>query len=276
MTTKELLIAANTTWVVIAAVLVMFMQAGFAFLEAGLTRMKNAAHIAGKNVLIFGLCSLVYWAVGFGIAFGDGNAIVGTHGFFPSTDELLAIGQAPYSFFTGIPGASAYLFEVVFAGVSLAIVWGAMSERATLWVYFAFGVAFTLIYSVTSHWIWHASGWLFARGMQDFAGSTVVHYQGALAALAGAILLGPRIGKFDGTTRRGNAIPGHNIPYAVLGTLILWFGWFGFNPGSTLSVVTGHRIGFFGYVALTTNLAAAAGACSGALTSRIVLGKPDI
>src|SRR6266498_1481244 len=255
MTTKELLIAANTTWVVIAAVLVMFMQAGFAFLEAGLTRMKNAAHIAGKNVLIFGLCSLVYWAVGFGIAFGDGNAIVGTHGFFPSTDELLAIGQAPYSFFTGIPGASAYLFGVVFAGVSLAIVWGAMAERAKLWVYFAFGVAFTLIYSITSHWIWSPHGWLFGLGMQDFAGSTVVHYQGALAALAGALILGPRIGKF-GTDGRANPIPGHNMPFAVLGTIILWFGWFGFNPGSTLSVDFGG-FGFFAYVATTTNIAAA-------------------
>src|SRR5437762_12678444 len=111
MKTSDLLIAANTVWVVVAAVLVIFMQAGFAFLEAGLTRMKNAAHIACKNVLIFGSCSLVYWAVGFGIAFGDGNAIIGTHGLFPSTDELLSIGKSPYSFFTGIPGATGYLFE---------------------------------------------------------------------------------------------------------------------------------------------------------------------
>src|SRR6266513_1755884 len=255
MSNANLLIAANTLWVVIAAILVMFMQAGFAFLEAGLTRMKNAAHIAGKNVLIFGICSLVYWLVGFGLAFGDGNGIVGTHGFAPSVDSLLAVGQAPYSFFTTIPGASAYLFEVVFAGVSLAIVWGAMAERAKLWVYFVFGVAFTLIYSVVSHWIWHSGGWLFGLGMQDFAGSTVVHYQGALAALAGAILLGPRIGKF-GHDGRANPIPGHNMPYAVLGTLILWFGWFGFNPGSTLAVVTGHHIGYFGYVALVAITAA--------------------
>ena len=155
MGNKDLLIAANTIWVVLAAILVMFMQAGFAFLEAGLTRMKNAAHIAGKNVLIFAVCSLVYYAVGFGIAFGDGNSFIGTSGFFPSSNELLAIGQAPYSFFTGIPAASGYLFEVVFAGVSLAIVWGAMAERAKLWVYPAFGVVFTLIYSVTSHWVWH-------------------------------------------------------------------------------------------------------------------------
>ncbi len=273
MKTTDLLIAVNTVWVVVAAVLVMFMQAGFAFLEAGLTRMKNAAHIAGKNVLIFGVCSLVYWAVGFGIAFGNGNDLIGTHGFVPSVDSLLAIGKAPFAFFSSIPGAAAYLFEVVFAGVSLAIVWGAMAERAKLWVYFAFGVVFTLIYSVTSHWVW-GGGWLFGLGMQDFAGSTVVHYQGALAALAGAILLGPRIGKFAGG--KGNPIPGHNIPYAVLGTIILWFGWFGFNPGSTLGVVTGDRLGFFGYVALTTNLAAAAGACSGALTAWIVLRKPDI
>src|SRR5437762_1329255 len=275
MGNKDLLIAANTIWVVIAAILVMFMQAGFAFLEAGLTRMKNAAHIAGKNVLIFAVCSIVYWAVGFGIAFGDGNAIVGTSGFFPSSNELLAIGKAPYSFFAGIPTASGYLFEVVFAGVSLAIVWGAMAERAKLWVYPTFGVVFTLIYSVTSHWIWHAGGWLFGKGMQDFAGSTVVHYQGALAALAGALLLGPRIGKF-GHDGRANPIPGHNIPYAVLGTLILWFGWFGFNPGSTLSVHSGDRVGYFAYVAVTTNIAAAAGALGGIVTAWVVLKKPDL
>jgi Amt family ammonium transporter len=251
------------------------MQAGFAFLEAGLTRMKNAGHIAGKNVLIFGVCSLVYWAVGFGLAFGGGNGFVGTEGFVPSVDAMVAVGQAPFDWFSQLPGAGAYLFEVVFAGVSLAIVWGSMAERAKLWVYFAFGVVFTLIYSVTSHWIWSPNGWLFKRGMQDFAGSTVVHYQGALAALAGALLLGPRIGKF-GHDGRANPIPGHNIPYAVLGTIILWFGWFGFNPGSTLSVVTGDKVGYFAYVALTTNLAAAAGALGGILTAWIVLRKPDL
>src|SRR4051812_26806751 len=252
----------------------MFMQAGFAFLEAGLTRMKNAGHIAGKNVLIFALCSLVYWAVGFGIAFGGGNGLVGTAGFMPSVDALTAVGKAPFDWFSELPGAAGYLFEVVFAGVSLAIVWGAMAERAKLWVYFVFGVWFTITYSVVSHWIWSPHGWLFHHGMQDFAGSTVVHYQGALAALAGALLLGPRIGKF-GTDGRANPIPGHNIPYAVLGTLILWFGWFGFNPGSTLSVDFGG-FGFFAYVALTTNIAAASGALGGVLTAWIVLKKPDI
>jgi ammonium transporter, Amt family len=271
----DLVVAANTVWVVVAAVLVMFMQAGFALLEAGLARMKNAAHIAGKNVLVFGVCSLVYWAIGFGLAFGDGNRLVGTHGFLPSSGALLAIGRAPFSFFTGVPGAAGYLFEVVFAGVSLAIVWGAMAERAKLWVYFAFGAVFTILYSITSHWVWHPDGWLFSLGMQDFAGSTVVHYQGALAALAGAILLGPRIGRF-GRDGRANPIPGHNMPYAVLGTIILWFGWFGFNPGSTLGVVTGDRVGYFGYVALTTNLAAAAGAVGGVATAWVVLRRPDV
>jgi Amt family ammonium transporter len=273
--TADLVIAANTIWVVLAAVLVMFMQAGFAFLEAGLTRMKNAAHIAGKNVLIFALSSLVYWAVGFGLAFGDGNGFLGLGGFFPSVDELLAVGQAPFAFFTSIPGASAYLFEVVFAGVSLAIVWGAMAERAKLSVYFLFGAAFTVVYSIVSHWIWHSGGWLYGLGMQDFAGSTVVHLQGALAALAGALLLGPRIGRF-GQDGRAHPIPGHNMPYAVLGTLILWFGWFGFNAGSTLGVASGDRVGYFAYVALTTNLAAAAGGLGGIGTAWLVLKKPDI
>src|SRR6266536_3435466 len=184
MTTKELAFAASTIWVVIAAVLVMFMQAGFAFLEAGLTRMKNVGHVAAKNVLIFALASIVYYLVGFGIAFGDGgNGLFGGSGFVPSVDSLLTVGQAPFSWFSEIPGAAGYLFEVVFCAVSLAIVWGAMAERTRLWVYFAFGIVFTVMYSFVSHWIWSPDGWLFAKGMQDFAGSTVVHYHGALAAL---------------------------------------------------------------------------------------------
>jgi len=275
MTTKELAVATSTVWVILAAILVMFMQAGFAFLEAGLTRMKNVGHIAAKNVLILALASIVYYLVGFGIAFGDGgNGIWGGSGFVPSTDELLTIGQAPFSWFSAIPAAAGYLFEVVFAAVSLAIVWGAMAERTRLWVYFAFGTVFTLIYSLVSHWIWSPDGWLFAKGMQDFAGSTVVHYQGALAGLAGAILLGPRIGKF-GADRTPNAIPGHNMAFTTLGVIILWFGWFGFDPGSTLSVDFGG-VGFFSYVALNTNLAAASGVLGAVLTSWLVIKKPDL
>jgi ammonium transporter, Amt family len=256
MTTKDLAIATSTVWVLIAAILVMFMQAGFAFLEAGLTRMKNVGHIAAKNVLIFAIASIVYFLVGYGLAFGDGgNGLVGGSGFFPSIDELLTVGAAPFSWFGSIPASAGYMFEVVFCGVSLAIVWGAMAERTKLWVYFAFGAIFTLVYSIVSHWIWSPDGWLFSKGMQDFAGSTVVHYQGALAGLAGAILLGPRIGKF-GADGKPNAIPGHNMAFTTLGVIILWFGWFGFNPGSTLSVDFGG-VGFFAYVALNTNLAAA-------------------
>src|SRR5205809_6665085 len=149
-----------------------------------------------------------------------------------------------------------------------------MAERTRLWVYFAFGIVFTLIYSLVSHWIWSPDGWLFAKGMQDFAGSTVVHYQGALAGLAGALLLGPRIGKY-GHDGKPNAIPGHNMAYTTLGVIILWFGWFGFNPGSTLSVDFGG-IGFFAYVALNTNIAAAAGVLGAVITSWLVIKKPDL
>jgi Amt family ammonium transporter len=276
MSNKDLAIAASTVWVVIAAVLVMFMQAGFAFLEAGLTRMKNVGHVAAKNVLVLGIASIVYYVVGYGIAFGDGgNGLFGGSGFAPSADTLLAIGAEPFSWFGSIPAGAGYLFQVVFAAVSLAIVWGAMAERTKLWVYFAFGVVFTLIYSLVSHWIWSPDGWLFGLGMQDFAGSTVVHYQGALAALAGALLLGPRIGKFD-ADGKPNAIPGHNMAYTTLGVIILWFGWFGFNPGSTLGVVTGDHVGYFAYVALTTNVAAAAGALGAVATSWLVIKKPDL
>jgi ammonium transporter, Amt family len=275
VTNEELLFAVSTVWVVVAAVLVIFMQAGFAFLEAGLTRMKNVGHVAAKNVLIFALAAIVYYVVGFGMAFGDGgNGFVGGSGFIPSTEELLQIGKAPFSWFAEIPAAAAYLFQVAFAGVSLAIVWGAMAERTKLWVYFAFGIIYTLIYSLVSHWIWSPDGWLFTRGMQDFAGSTVVHYQGALAALAGALLLGPRLGRF-GTDGRANAIPGHNMAFTTLGVIILWFGWFGFNAGSTLSVAFGG-VGFFAYVALNTTLGAAAGVLGAVFTSWVVLRRPDL
>jgi Amt family ammonium transporter len=276
MDTGQLTIAASTVWVVIAAVLVMFMQAGFAFLEAGLCRMKNVGHIAAKTVLVFGIACVVYYVIGFGIAFGDGGTgIAGGSGFLPSVDDLLAVGAEPFSWFSTVPASAAWLFQVVFAGVSLAIVWGAMAERARLWVYIAFGAVFVLLYSLVSHWIWHPDGWLFAKGMQDFAGSTVVHYQGALAALAGAILLGPRLGKYerDGTS---NPIPGHNMAFVTIGVLILWFGWFGFNAGSTLGVQSGSVLGFFGYVALTTNIAAACGVIGAAATAWLKLGRPDV
>ena len=275
MTTKELAIATSTIWVILAAILVMFMQAGFAFLEAGLTRMKNVGHIAAKNVLVLAIASIVYYVVGFGIAFGDGgNGLWGGSGFLPSVDELLTVGESPFSWFAAIPAAAGYLFEVVFCAVSLAIVWGAMAERTRLWVYFAFGVAYTLIYSLVSHWIWSPDGWLFATGHAGLRRLDRRPLPGRARGLAGALLLGPRIGKFarDG---KPNAIPGHNMAFTTLGVIILWFGWFGFNAGSTLSVDFGG-VGFFAYVALNTNLAAAAGVLGAVVTSWLVIKKPDL
>jgi ammonium transporter, Amt family len=270
-TVKDAIQAVDAVWVLVAAVLVFLMQAGFALLEAGATRMKNAGHIAGKNILSFALVTLVFWAVGFAISFGQGNHFIGTSGWFLHVaDEKVNDIFASLSF-SNVPLGAKFLFQVVFAGVSLAIMWGGIAERAKLIVYFVFGTLFTaVIYPVVAHWVW-GGGWLSTLGMQDFAGSTVVHLQGGVAALVGAILLGPRIGKYnpDGTS---NVILGHNTVYSVLGVIILWFGWFGFNAGSTL-MANGV---FFPYVAMTTNLAAAAGAVAALLTAWFVLRKPDI
>lgn len=270
-TVHDVMVSVDTVWVMVAALLVFLMQAGFALLEAGATRMKNAGHIAGKNVLSFAIATLVFWAVGFAISFGVGNRFIGTSGWFLNVadDRVDAIFSSLA--FSDVPIGAKFLFQVVFAGVSLAIMWGGIAERAKLVVYFVFGTLFIgIIYPVIAHWVW-GGGWLSTLGMQDFAGSTVVHLQGGVAALVGAILVGPRIGKYnkDGTT---NLIPGHNTVYSVLGVILLWFGWFGFNAGSTL-MANGN---FFPYVAMTTNLAAAAGAVSAMLTYWWVGGKPDI
>ncbi|MDB5056315.1 MAG: ammonium transporter [Bacilli bacterium] len=270
-TIPQLTSAIDSVWVLVAAVLVIFMQAGFALLETGSTRMKNAGHVAGKTILTFGICALAFWALGFGFAFGDGNGFFGTQGFFldgTSDSAKLFSSMSASDVNIGIK----FLFQLAFAGVSLAIAWGGFAERAKLTVYFIFGVLFTvLIYPIVAHWVW-GGGWLSKLGMQDFAGSTVVHLQGATAALVATILLKPRIGKFnkDGSP---NLLPGHNQVLSVLGVIILWIGWFGFNPGSTLSAMGD---GFFGYVALTTNMAAAAGGVAALVISWMYFGKADI
>lgn len=263
MKEAEALFLMNSLWVVVAAILVIFMLGGFILLEAGSTRMKNAGHIAGKTIFTFGLASLVYWAVGYGFTFGgNANFFVGLSDFFYSGEQIKDASLSTAVFF---------VFQLAFAGISLTIALGGFAERAKLSIYLIFSILFSaLVYPVIAHWIW-GGGWLFNDGAQDFAGSTVVHLTGACAALAATILLKPRIGKYnkDGSA---NVIFGHNQVYTALSVLILWVGWFGFNAGSTVSVADG----FFGFVALNTNLAAAAGAVSALLVSWIVLGKSDI
>ncbi|MEC0213497.1 ammonium transporter [Paenibacillus ehimensis] len=271
-TPAQLQSAIDAVWVMLAAILVIFMQAGFALLEAGSTRMKNAGHVAGKTVLTFGLCAIAFWAVGFGLAFGDGNSFFGTTGFFVDGTEEQAKAAFGSLSASDVPIAIKFLFQLAFAGVSLAIAWGGFAERGKLAVYFIFGTLFTVvIYPIVAHWVW-GGGWLAQIGMQDFAGSTVVHLQGATAALVATLLLKPRIGKYN-KDKTPNLIPGHNQVLSVLGVIILWIGWFGFNPGSTLSAMND---GFFGYIALTTNLAASAGAVAAMIVSWMYFGKADI
>jgi ammonium transporter, Amt family len=259
----------NTLWVIIAAVLVMFMQAGFAFLEIGFSRAKNAGAGIAKILTNYSIAALCYWAVGFALAFGTGNAFFGEHGFFlgVSMDPAEAAAQIPILEIAPISPAALLFFQFTFCAVSLAIVWGTTLERLKFSAYVIYAVVFSaVIYPVLSHWIFGGGflqvGFLGLPGMQDFAGSTVVHLIGATGALAALLHLGPRIGKY-GPDGRARAIPGHSMPLVGLGILILWLGWFGFNPGSTLGI-GGDR---FAYVALVTNLAAAAGVVGAALTT---------
>ncbi|MGF9711859.1 ammonium transporter [Paenibacillus sp. JMULE4] len=264
--------AVDAVWVMLAAILVIFMQAGFALLEAGSTRMKNAGHVAGKTILTFGICAIAFWAIGFGLAFGDGNGFIGMTGFFVDGTETQAAAAFGALSFSDVPIGIKFLFQLAFAGVSLAIAFGGFAERAKLSVYFIFSVLYVIvIYPIVAHWVW-GGGWLAGHGKQDFAGSTVVHLQGATAALVATLMLKPRIGKYN-KDKTPNLIPGHNQVLSVLGVIILWIGWFGFNPGSTLSAMGD---GFFGYIAMTTNLAAAAGGVAAIIVAWMYFGKADI
>lgn len=252
----------NSLWVMVSAVLVILMIGGFILLETGSTRMKNAGHIAGKTIFTFGISSIVFWAVGFGFIFGKGNALIGFSDFLYSGYDIDSLS---------LSGSVFFLFQLAFAGISLTIAFGGFAERAKLSVYLVFALLFSLfVYPPIAHWIW-GGGWLAEHGKQDFAGSTVVHLTGAMAALAATILLKPRIGKYnkDGST---NNLEGHNQVFTALSVLLLWVGWFGFNAGSTLSVDGA----FFGFVALNTNLAAAAGTVAALIISWIVMGKADV
>ena len=257
---------ADYVWTMVAAALVFFMQAGFALVEAGFTRAKNAVNIMMKNLMDFSVGSLAFWAIGFGLMFGVSNSgWLGTSGFFLSDFSP-----------DGDPWVLAFwMFQVVFAATAATIVSGAMAERTKFVGYLIYSVFISaLIYPVFGSWAWgslfHGNGWLEGLGFIDFAGSTVVHSVGGWAALAGTIVLGPRLGKY---TKDGGIKPilGHNIPLAALGVFILWLGWFGFNPGSTTAASKDIAMIF-----VNTNLSAAAGAVLAMITSWIKFGKPDV
>ena len=256
---------ADYVWTLVAAALVFFMQAGFAMVEAGFTRAKNAINIMMKNLMDFSMGSLAFWAIGFGLMFGASKGWIGTSGFFLSD---FTVGGDPWVL-------AFWMFQVVFAATAATIVSGAMAERTKFSGYMMYSVFIcAIIYPIFGSWAWgglfNGGGWLEKLGFIDFAGSTVVHSVGGWCALAGAIVLGPRIGKFtkDGKVR---PILGHNLPLAALGVFILWLGWFGFNPGSTTAASTDIAMIF-----VNTNLAAAAGAVLAMFTSWIKIGKPDI
>src|SRR4051812_3321 len=262
----------NSLWVIVAGCFVMFMQAGFAFLEIGFSRGKNAGTVIAKIVTNFSIAAICYWAVGFAFAFGgEAGHIIGSHGFL-----LRDFGDPQKAFpIMGLSDAtveSKWFFQFVFCAVSLAIVWGTTLERIKFGVYVIYAVIFSApIYPIASGWVF-GGGWLQSNlGMQDFAGSTAVHLIGATGALAVLLLLGARRGKF-GNDGKPRAIPGHNMPLFGLGVLILWLGWFGFNPGSTLNALDGR----FTEVILTTQIAACGGVLAALATAWIKTRAIDI
>jgi Amt family ammonium transporter len=256
----------NYVWTLVAAFLVFFMQAGFAMVESGFTRAKNAVNILMKNLMDFSVGSLAFWAIGFGLMFGATyKGFFGTTGFFMSGVEE-SHGSWGYAFL---------IFQTVFAATAATIVSGALAERTKFVGYLLYSACISiLVYPIFGAWAWGSlldgMGWLENLGFMDFAGSTVVHSVGGWAGLAGAIVLGPRLGKFS---RNGGSrvIPGHNLPLAALGVFILWFGWFGFNPGSTTA---GTDLSI-AKIAVNTNLAAAAGGLAAMITAWFMYGKPD-
>ncbi|MEJ5243057.1 MAG: ammonium transporter [Desulfomicrobiaceae bacterium] len=262
--------SANLLWTLIAAILVMFMQAGFAMVEAGFTRAKNAGNIIMKNLLDFAAGSPAYFLVGFALMFGaDAAGVFGTSGFaLAGLDTTTPEGQWGLTF---------WFFQSVFAATSATIVSGALAERTQFRTYIVSSLVISaLIYPISGHWAWgnlwlgdEGAGWLAQMGFIDFAGSSVVHSLGGWIALAGALVLGPRIGKY-GPDGKARAIPGHSIPLAGLGVFILWFGWFGFNPGSTTAAT-----GIIGSIAVTTSLAACTGTLGAMVMAWMRFGKPD-
>lgn len=255
-------VSIDTVWVLLAAVLVFFMQAGFAMVEAGFTRAKNVGNIIMKNFMDFSIGSIVFWFVGFSIMFGPSIG-----GFIGGINFLFT---AEYGI--DVPDMAILIFQTVFAATAATIASGAMAERTKFSTYLIFSLVITMvIHPISGHWVW-GDGWLGELGLMDFAGSTVVHSVGGWAALTGAAILGPRIGKYNGKT---NAIPGHNMVIGALGVFILWLGWFGFNPGSTLGA-SGDNVRDIAHIFVTTNLSAAAGAIVTMFITWKRYGKPDL
>jgi len=269
----------DTLWVVVAAFLVFFMNAGFALVESGFCRRKNTVNILTKNLIVFAIATIAYWAVGFGFMYGDsgGNLFIGLKGFFlsgadnsPATLDAYK-GDFPGLNWTGVPLEAKFLFQLVFAATAATIVSGAVAERIKFLAFMLFSFILVAVsYPITGHWIW-GGGWLSKVGFYDFAGSTVVHSSGGWAALIGAALLGSRFGRY-GEDGKNRAIPGHSMSLATLGCLILWLGWFGFNPGSTMTA-DGRLIA---HIALTTNMGASAGGIAATIVAWLYLGKPDL
>ena len=267
MDMTELISSINTTWVLIAAALVFFMQAGFAMVEAGFTRAKNSGNIIMKNLMDFCIGTPLFWIVGFGIMFGSSS------GFFGGID-LFTRGDYSSILPEGVTFFAYFIFQTVFCATSATIVSGAMAERTKFSAYCIYSAIISLIiYPLSGHWIW-GGGWLSQLGFHDFAGSTAVHMVGGICAFIGAKILGPRIGKYD---KNGNskAIPGHSIPLGALGCFILWFCWFGFNGGSTVSMVNGGNE-LAGKVFFNTNLSAAMATVTVLIITWVLYKKPDV
>jgi Amt family ammonium transporter len=263
--TADLVKGINTVWVLISAFLVFFMQAGFAFLEAGSTHEKNTVSILMKNLIDFSIATVSFWLVGYAFMFGSGNNWIGLDSFF-----LFGLDSNGSPAEAEVAPLALWLFQLVFAGTAATIVSGAMAERTKFSVYLLTSVIMTaIIYPIFGHWVW-GEGWLHDMGFHDFAGSTVVHSVGGWAALVGALLLGPRIGRFD--SEHAESFRGQSVPFATLGVFILWLAWFGFNPGSQLAAV-GPNADAIALVAANTNLAAAAGAVGSLLLVRLRRGQ---
>ena len=260
----------DTLWVLLAAILVFFMNLGFASVEAGFARAKNTVNILSKNFIVFAISSLGFMLLGWGLMFGGDDLFVGT-------EHLFILGQSDLSFYddtltSSVPFWGKFFFQLVFCGTAATIVSGAVAERIKYISFIIFSFVLTLvIYPIVGHWIW-GGGWLSQLGFLDFAGDSAVHSVGGWAALAGALILGPRIGKY-GKDGKPRAIPGHNMSLAVIGLFVLWLGWFGFNPGSTMSFENPSDVM---HILVTTNTSAIAAVLTSTITAWVFLGKPDL